>query len=89
MRVRSNGRVDRTPSEWREIISRFEQSGLSIIAFCQRESLTESSFRRWRAKLAPQMESFVELGIPAVGTERSAWTMELEFPGNVVLRVRG
>jgi hypothetical protein len=56
MRSRSNGRVRRTASEWREILDRFEKSQLSAQAFCKRESLSAESFRRWRSKLARKVK---------------------------------
>ncbi len=89
MRAESSDRVRRSASEWREIVSRFEPSGLTIDAFCRRESVTSSSFHRWRAKLASEVGPFVELAVPApTPTDASPWTVELELPGHIVLRVR-
>jgi len=93
MQVRSNGRVHRTAPEWREILSRHASSGLSVAAFCKREALTTSTFQRWSAKLRPRSEPFVELAVPRSGpapaSAPSAWTIELELPGDILLRVRG
>ena len=35
----------------RRIMARFAESGLSVDAFCQRESISTSSFYRWRPLL--------------------------------------
>lgn len=37
---------------WRERVGRFASSGLSVRAFCRRESITETSFYAWRRTLA-------------------------------------
>ena len=94
MAARSVSRPRRTASQWRGILSRFRRSGLSVEAFCARESLSQSSFRRWQARLAaadraPKPGSFVELGVPAPPATPSSWTVELELPDHTVLRIRG
>lgn len=88
MGARSNGRVRRSASDWREIFSHFERSGLSIGAFCKRESLNRSSFHRWRSQLASPKDSYVELDVPTPAPAPSLWAVELELPGNILLRVR-
>lgn len=46
-------RMDGTKERlWRDRISRHEQGGLSIRAFCAAESLSEPSFYWWRRELA-------------------------------------
>ena len=37
---------------WREVLGRFDGSGMSIHAFCEREGVSASSFHRWRLRLA-------------------------------------
>lgn len=37
---------------WRGALKRFDGSGLSVRAFCQRERLTESAFYAWRRTIA-------------------------------------
>lgn len=92
MRSRSNGKVRRSVSEWREILQRFEGSQLSLRAFCKRESLSVESFRRWRAKLAadpvqttpaPFVQMTRDEGLPAF------WSLEIELPDGRTVRVRG
>ena len=37
--------------EWTERLFRFQQSGLSVSQFCQREAVSPATFYRWRKKL--------------------------------------
>ena len=37
---------------WREVLARLGQSGLIVVAFCEREGLGNKRFYYWRAKLA-------------------------------------
>ena len=37
---------------WRELLGRFDGSGMSIHAFCEREGVSASSFHRWQLRLA-------------------------------------
>jgi hypothetical protein len=93
MPSRSNGPVRRTAGQWRQILTRFERSGLSVQAFCDREGLSASSFQRWRAKLAAGRDSFVQLALPTPAEPRASdpesipWNIELELPGDVILRI--
>lgn len=94
MAARSAPHSRRTASEWRSILADFRRSGLSIEAFCDRESLSKSSFRRWRERLAEAAPtaspaSFVELAAPSPSADPGSWTVELELPSGIVLRVRG
>lgn len=67
----------RSRQEWQAVIARFAESGLGVEAFCAREGLSESTFRRWRSLLgepstqpaAPAMEptGFVDAGTLKLG----------------------
>ena len=87
MKVRSNGRVRRTESEWLEILSRYESSGLSARAFAAREGVSLASLHRWRKRLAAGRGSFVEL-VPSVEAA-SGWGVEIRLPNGIELRFRG
>lgn len=50
MRVLADGRVRRTEAEWRELLARFEQSGLPMTTFCERAKVPRSSFVKWRGR---------------------------------------
>ena len=51
MQLQSNGKVRRTDSEWREILSRWKKSGLGPEEFCRKQEIRLSSFRRWQERL--------------------------------------
>jgi hypothetical protein len=38
----------RNEAQWRSLVSRFSESGLSVVAFCRREAVSTASFYRWR-----------------------------------------
>ena len=84
MNARSSGKIRRSEAEWVKILSAYEQSGLSQEVFCEREGVAESSLSKWRRKLVQSRNGFIE-----VKPEASAWDIELELGGNVVLRLRG
>lgn len=39
-------------AQWRERLSRWRDSGLSIVEFCRREEISQSSFFDWRKRLS-------------------------------------
>jgi hypothetical protein len=100
MRVLADGRVRRTEAEWRGLVERFEQSGLSMTAFCRRVKLPRGSFVKWRGRVggSPRVEreprsapAFVEWIAPPsapieAGKEAHTGAFELSLPGGVVLR---
>lgn len=45
------GRERRSESAWREIVSRQNESGLSVRAFCEREGIKAVSLYGWRSRL--------------------------------------
>ncbi len=93
MEVGHRKSIRRRAEQWKDILERYESSGLSIKAFCGAESISTASYYRWRhllgkaGKRAPAIEgtSFIELG-PLEG--RPAWDIELELGGGLVLRLR-
>jgi hypothetical protein len=90
MRVTSNGKVRRSRAEWRTICERFAQSGLGQQEFCQRESISVGSFKKWYQRCTAKgavSEAFVELVAPPV--PREPWAVEVESPSGVRVRVRG
>lgn len=105
-RARESGgtRKRRSASEWRELFERRAASGLSIMAFCQREGIAKSSYERWRTQLVstardagaavvPTDNGFVNAGLLGLrakteASERIALTLELGH-GIVLHVVRG
>jgi hypothetical protein len=95
----------RDRSAWREILSRLERSGLSVLEFCRRERLDAWSVYRWRTRLGgggqqvqvisapvpekPSAGGFIDLG--ALGDSGGArCEVRLDLGGGVLLTlVRG
>jgi hypothetical protein len=78
-------RSGRSRADWERLVSKFERSGLSRKAFCERAAVSTSTFDYWRRKLAAKAPGFIEL--PPV--ERGgAWEVELDLGGGVALRLR-
>jgi len=71
---------------WREIVSKFEQSGLSQSEFSRQEGLVKSRLSYWLAKFrttSKRQSQFVELE-PKPKVKPS---VELEFSSGMVLRI--
>ena len=88
--------VRRSAEQWREIVSRFEASDLTVDAFCAAEGLRRRMLRRWQHKfslpgeVAPARKStrkgFVELAdTPA---DAAAWDVEVDLGRGLVVRLR-
>ena len=89
----------RSPAEWKAIIERQEQSGLSQRAFCQKEGISLSSFARHRQERPDPRSAFIELPTksenapsksetpPAV--QDKPWSVEVALPNGCLLRFRG
>jgi hypothetical protein len=89
MQVMANGRVRRSRAERREVVTRWEKSGLTPSQFCRREQIRLSSFLRWRrnGSLASGTSEFVEVTTPAAAP--SCWTLEISLPNGCHLRFQG
>jgi len=86
----------RSREEWQAVFSRFASAGLSVAAFCARESISEANFYRWRALLStPQASAsatsgFVDLGQIMTGAARTRLELKLDLGDGVMLHlVRG
>ena len=95
MQVLSNGRVRRTEAEWKEIVARWEKSGLKPRPFCRREQIQLSSFLRWQRKgqagapAAALSEEFVQVTVPvSKPSSDSSWVLEITLPNGCELRFR-
>ena len=85
MQITSNGRVRRTKTEWREIVKRFEESGLTEKEFCQREDIHSAGLTRWRRKLmtSPAASSAF---VPMTPAQGSSWSLRVTLPNGIQLR---
>lgn len=94
MRTLSDGRQRRSRREWKKIVDRFEQSGLSENRFCIEQKLTRKTFRAWRQRFADEADpapDFVELVTPGPADDLGQTKerhFELSLPGGVTLRWR-
>ncbi len=89
----------RTPAEWKALLERQEQSGLSQREYCSRAGISLSSFSRARRKLHAQRSAFVELPTrdqsPMPQADRPSadqgglWSLEVALPNGCLLRFRG
>jgi putative transposase len=41
---------------WRRILGRFEESGMTVPAFCAREGISRQSLYRWRSRLGGESD---------------------------------
>lgn len=79
----------RGAGQWRELLARFEASGLAVAPFCRRESVSTASFYRWRGRLGAESgalarkagaaAAFVDLGAVSAGMFSAATAMELRL----------
>ena len=53
---RESRRARRSADEWRRVLSGFAGSGLAVEAFCARAGISDTSFYRWRSRLATSVE---------------------------------
>jgi putative transposase len=88
---------------WHGILGRFEESGLTAVAFCEREGVSAKSFYRWRTRLGGESDQalvakaaqltnpatgFIDLG--ALRPASSRMELRLDLGGGVQLHlVRG
>lgn len=73
---------------WRSRLLRHAQSGKSIAAFCQDESVSTASFHIWRAKLGAASGHAAELGWPPVGCTTSTRTITSSMCCSVSASIR-
>lgn len=76
---------------WRDVLGRQAASGLSVRAFCTRESLKESAFHFWRRTIAQRsVRGVPEAATPAGGPEvrqRGAKNCERAVPAFIPARL--
>jgi transposase-like protein len=87
----------RTASQWRDLMTLYENSGLNQLVFCQQHGIVLSTFYRWRKKLSeqaltdtpPEPHQFVELTPSTVNTPaNNDWDVALALANGMTLRLR-
>lgn len=90
--------IRRDESQWRAVLSRFSGSGLTVAAFCERESVSTASFHRWRERIqeresaemivAPSAPPFLDLGCLDASASRPApIDLRLDLGGGLTLHL--
>ena len=79
--------IRRNEAQWRSLLSRFSDSGLSVSGFCRREAVSTASFYRWRGLI----ERHDDGGAVAVRSEPAfvdLGTLRAESPQGVPVELR-
>jgi len=90
--------IRRDESQWRALLSRFSGSGLTVAAFCERESVSTASFHRWRERIqeheggemivAPGAPAFLDLGcLDATASRAAPIDLRLDLGGGLTLHL--
>jgi len=75
-------RVHRTPTEWREILTRFRASGQSKTKFCEQNAIARSTLILWERRLAAGDDG-------STPTSPEEWFVEVEDDGDEAPPPRG
>jgi hypothetical protein len=90
----------RGAAAWRGVLARFAASGLTAVAFCEREGVSSKSLYRWRSRLgsAPDqlparkvvgvtntVAGFVDLG--TLSSPHSRLELRVDLGGGVILQI--
>ena len=85
---------------WSKILGRFEESGLTVPAFCAREGISTQSLSRWRSRLGGESDhalvtkaarltrkpgDFIDLG--NLQSSDSRFEVRLELGAGVILSI--
>jgi hypothetical protein len=80
-----------TQQLWQQRLQRFRDSGLSVIAFCDREGVSTAAFYAWRRRLrldlAPPAPDTTRLVPVRLVTPPASAPVELLLPSGLVLRL--
>ena len=84
----------RPQSEWQQIISDYERSGLTQEVFCEQAQIPKSSFYKWRKRLGTQSAvdeptQFIDLNTLVKPKAPPRWEIELDLGNGMRLSLRG
>ena len=79
--------------QWRALILEQQESSLNQTQFCQHHGLCLATFYNWKKRLnmsAPaQPAHWLEVPVQDVSrSSSSSWDIELQLPGDIILRMR-
>ena len=81
--------------QWQALISEQQDGSLTQAEFCRTKGLSLATFSNWKRKLSgnpkpinQEQPDFIELPVVSEPLARQTWDIELELPGNVILRMR-
>src|SRR5574337_1799426 len=77
MEAKTKTRRHLSAQAWREVFGRFDASGESATAFCKREGLHTSSFKRWRQRLLDQPTMQAKTPVKALPQAPAAGFIEM------------
>src|SRR5487761_2150571 len=72
---------------WRRLIAQYQQSGLSVRAFCQQHRTSEHSFYQWRKRLREQLPMKFALVEANRAAPIAVAAVELILPSGERLRI--
>jgi transposase len=80
-----------TRQRWQQRLDRFRRSGLTVLAFCEREGVSAAAFYAWRRRLrldpAPLASDTPDLVPVRLVTPPGSAPVELLLPSGLVLRL--
>lgn len=82
-----------TKEQWRTLIREQQQSALNQTEFCKSRGLCLATFHNWKKRLnitatPAQPDQWLELPVHTASSGDTPWDIELQLPGNVILRMR-
>jgi transposase-like protein len=82
-------KVEERENQWRRVVDRQEESGLSVLAFCRQEKLSAHTLYNWRRRFArrPRVK-FAMVEVPPEARSGNATAgLELVLPDGELLRM--
>ena len=81
--------------QWQALILEQQNSAMTRTKFCRAKGLCLATFYNWKRKLNPPEQAasnanpqWVELPVVDQPATQQTWDIELELPGNIILRMR-
>lgn len=78
---------------WRDLLRRYSESGMTVVAFCEEQRVSTASFYNWRRRMnddgrSPESVSEPPAFLPiSVATETNSGCIEVLLPTEVTIRI--